>query len=84
MAPRKQTVIHNSVSSKGKANNTAGGMIPPLADDQQRATEDTGSSSPQGVAASIQPTPLFEGQMLQMLVDMKKQMKGQQIRSDHD
>ena len=29
-------------------------------------------------------TPLFEGQIFQMLVNIKKQMKKQQIRSDHD
>ena len=78
MALRKEIVTHNSVPSKGKTNGTAGGMIPLPPDDKQRATKDTGSSSPQEAASNVQPTSLFEGQILHMLRDMKKQMKKKQ------
>ena len=64
MTLRKEIVTHNGVPSKGKTNGTAGGMIPLPPDDKQRATKDTGSSSPQGAAASVQPMPRFEGQSL--------------------
>ena len=77
MVSRKQTVTHNDVPSKGKTNNTARGTVPLPAVDQQDATEDTGSSSPQGAAASVQPTLLFKGQILQILTDMKEQIKEQ-------
>ena len=84
MAPRKQTIIYSSVLSKGRTNNTVEGTVPLPAVDQQDATKDTGSSSLQGVATSVQPMPLYESQILQMLTDMKEQMKEQQARSDRD
>ena len=33
-----------------------------------------------GVAANVQPTPLYEGQILQMFINMKE-MKDQQVQS---
>jgi len=83
MAPRKQIITHNDVPSKGKTNSIVGGTVPPPAVNQQHATEDTGSS-PQEAAASVRPTPLFEGQILQILVDVKEQIKEHQAQSDRD
>ena len=74
----RKSSAHNDVPSKGRTNNTARGTILLPAIDRQHATEVTGSSSPPGTAASAQP-PLFEGQILQILIDMKEQMKEQQI-----
>ena len=72
------------MSSKGKTNSTIGGTIPSPADDQRDTTEDIGSFSPPRAASNIQLTPFFKGQIFQVLVDMKEQMKEQQIRSNHD
>jgi len=83
MAPRKQIITHNGVPSKGKTNSIVGGTIPPPAVNQQHATEDT-ISSPQEAAASVRPMPLFEGQILQILIDVKEQMTEQQAQSDRD
>jgi len=54
MAPKKQIVTLNSATSKGKVISIIGGTVPPLAIDQPYTIEDTGSSSPQEVAANIQ------------------------------
>ena len=59
-------------------------MVPPPAIDQQHTTEDTGSFSPHKAATNFRPQLLFEGQILQMLADMKEQMKKQQAQLDRD
>ena len=71
MALRKQTITHNDIPPKCKANNTAGCAVLPPAVNQHNVTKDSGSSSPQGAPASVQQ-PLLEGQILQMLIDMKE------------
>ena len=84
MAPRKQIVVLNEATSKGKAINIIGGMVPPPTIDQSHITENMGSL-PQGAAANIQtPSPHSEDQILQMFFDMKQQMKEQQAQSDRD
>jgi len=81
MAPKKQTIIYNGALSKGGTNTNTGGTVPPYPANRERATDDVGSSF-QRIATSAQ-LPLFEGQLLQMLVDMKEQIE-QQARSDRD
>ena len=75
MASRKQTINHNRVPSKNKTNSAVGDTILPPVVNQQVATKDIGSSSPQGSAVIIRLTLLLEAQILQMLADMKEQMK---------
>jgi len=79
MAPIKQTVTRNGNPSRGKTNSIVRGIVPqPIV--EHDATEDTGAPPHlRAVATSVQPAPLFEGQILQMLADMKEQMKEQQI-----
>ena len=59
-------------------------MVPRQADDWLRITEDTRSSSPQESLASIQPSQQCEDQLLQMLYEMREQMKEQQMQSDRE
>ena len=77
MAPRKQTITHNVVSSKGRTNSTVGGhdsRLPSINNIPPRTL------APSHLGGSCQ----HKGQILQMLTDMKEQMKEQQIRSDRD
>ena len=85
MAPSKQTITLNDATSKGKAIGTIGGTVPPLTIDQPHATEDTSFFSPSRSAANVQAPPLqYDEQLLQILTDMKEQMKEQQAQSDRD
>ena len=59
------------------------GHRPPQALDRECLAEDDGFSS-QRAAASARAPPLYEGQIFQMLADMKEQMKVQQAQSDRD
>ena len=82
MASKKQTIIHNGVLSKGRTNTTAGGMDPPHAIDNECPAEDTNSSSSQRETTNARSPSLYKGQILQILVDMKKHMKEKQAQSD--
>ena len=82
MAPRKRVI--NGATSKDKAIGTAEGMVPPLTDEQSHTTKDTGSSSPQGATTCAQLPQRHEDQFLQMLTEMKEQMKEQQAQLDRD
>ena len=84
MIPRKQIVTLNSATSKGKAINTIGGMVLPYVIDQLCSIKDTGSFSPQGAVANVQPSQQYEDELLQMLADMKEHRKEQQVQSDRD
>jgi len=84
MAPKKQTIAHNGAMSKGRTNTTVGDTIPLHTIDRELVGEHTGSSSSQRAAANACVSLLYEGQIIQMFVDMKEQMKDQQARSDRD
>jgi len=75
MARKKQTIIHNGTSPKGGTNTNTRDKVPPYAANRERIIDDIGSSLSQRVVT--QPL-LFEGHILQMLVDMKEQMKEHQ------
>ena len=75
MTLNKQTIVYNGAPSRGMTNTAAGGTIPPHVD-FEHTTEDTCSSSQRTL-------PLYEGQILQMLADMKEQMK-EQVQLDRD
>ena len=66
-------IIHNDAPFNGRTNTNTEGMIPPPthAVDREQATDDAGFSSSQGIATSAQPL-LYEGQILQILTDMKE------------
>ena len=83
MVPNKQMINHNDAPSKNGTNTNNGSTVPPHDTNHKRATNDAGSFSSQRIATSAHP-PLFDGQILQMPIDMKEQMKEQQARSDHD
>ena len=72
MALRKQIVTHNGIPSKGGINDTTGGTVPLACSHQQDATKILVPPYLIEAAASVQPTSLFEGQILQMLANMKK------------
>jgi len=78
IASRKQTVPLNGATSKGKVVSAIGGTVHSSAINQTLTIKDTGSSSPQGAATNAQaPLSQYKSQILQMLVDMKEQMKEQ-------
>jgi len=58
------------------------GTIPPHTIDRECVTKDISSSSSQRAAANTCSLPLYEGQILQILADMKEQVKEQPIQSD--
>jgi len=82
MGPRKQVI--KDATSKGKANETDGGIVPPLTGDQPHITEDTCSSSRQERVANIQPLQQRGDQLFQTLYKMKEQMKEKQAQPDHE
>ena len=71
------------LSPKGGTNTDTRGTVPPHASNCERITDDADSFSSQRIAANAQPL-LFEGQIFQILADMKKQMKKQRAQSDHE
>jgi len=81
--PKKQVIAPNDAPPKVKTNTIVGGTISPRTVNSEHATEDTGSFLSKRTANSAQSLPLYEGQILQMLADMKEQMK-KQTESDHD
>jgi len=84
MAPKKQTIAHNGALTKGKTSVPVAGIVPPPAVDREHVAENGDSSLSQRIAISIRSPLLYEGQILQMLVDMKEQMKKQHNQLDHD
>ena len=82
MALRKQTTTFNRSTSKGMAISTVSGIVLPPAIDQPHATEDTGSSPKRG-NRQCQPPQQHENQVLQMLADIKEQIK-EQAQSDRN
>ena len=81
MAPKKQIVTQNSVPLKVKANNTVGGTIPQPGNDQQRAIEDTESSSLQRVNASVQPMSYSKARSFRYLPTWWRRWRSN--KSDH-
>ena len=80
MVLKKQTVTHNGTLSKGKTGIAVGSRIPPhVVIDHGLAAKDIHSS--QRTATSARSPSLYEGQVFQMLADMKEWMK-EQARSD--
>jgi len=81
MAPQKQ--IASDATSKGKAITTTGGKAS-LPTNNQPHTEDTDSISPQELSADVQLSQQREDQLLQMLYEMREQMKEQPLQSDRE
>jgi len=83
MARKKQRFIHDSAPSKGRTNTTAGGTVPPTPS-ASIPQKTLAPSHFKRAATSARSSPLYEGQIFQMLTDMKEQMKEQQAQSDHN
>ena len=75
MAQKKQTITHNGALSKGKTNTATGGTVTPQALDCKDVIEDTGFLSSLRIATRAWSPLLYKGQIFQMLVDMKEQIK---------
>ena len=69
MAPKKQTIMHNGALFKAGTNTNIEARSPYVSN-CEHITDNSDSSSSQRIATSAQP-PLYEGQILQMLADMK-------------
>ena len=83
MVSKKQTVAHNAVTTRSRAVSTVGGTILRLADDWPHIT-DTGSSTLLEPVASVQLSHQYEDQFLQMLYEIREQMKKQHAQSDRE
>ena len=81
MAPRKR--ITNGATSKGKVTATTEGKAY-LPTNNQSHTKDTDSISPQELSVDVQSSQQQEDKLLHMLYEMRKQMKEQQLQSDHE
>jgi len=69
--------------SKDKANEATGSAVPPPTSDQLHTIEEMGFSSRQEPVASIHPSQQCKNQLLQILYEVREQMKEQQAQSNH-
>jgi len=68
MHPKKQATTHNGAASRAKPVSTANDVTTEC----QLDAENSVSSAPHGETNDAHPTPLPEGQLLQMIIAMKE------------
>ena len=77
-------ITHNGAPLKGNTNTIVGGTDLSHTIDRECLSKDNGSSTCQRAATSAWAPSLYKGQILQMLTDVKEQMKEQQVQTNHD
>ena len=83
MALKKQLIIGEKTTSKGKSVATTWDIIIPLSG-LSPITEDTISMPSQGGTGDIHLPSIYEAQLLQVFVDMKDELAKQQVLFDRE